>query len=233
MNIAIIDDEEKWQKDIRSCVMQYFQNKLVMVGVYSSGTEFIEKNQAYDIVFVDIEMPKLDGFKTIVHYYKKFPEAVIIILTTHTELSRKGYTVNAFRYIDKLKMTEEIKEALEGAEQKLKNHKNISISVVNVGDVEIAVKDILYIETEKRNLLAHTKNGMYRINNTITQLEDMLSEYGFYRCHKSYLVNLGQIMDIVKDKVIMSDGSTFFASVRKYTELKQKYLDWCCRNANK
>lgn len=233
LHIAIIDDEEKWRKATENCVCEHFQGKEITIDRYPSGLAFLEKNQAYDIVVVDIEMPELDGFETTVRYHKAVPEALIIILTTHTELSRRGYTVNAFRYIDKLSMQEELTEALDSAEEKLKRYRTIPVNVVNMGELDIVINDILYIETVKRNVLIHTNRGDYSCSNTITQLEADLGEYGFYRCHKSYVVNLSCIEKINSSEVFLRGGDSIVISVKRVTELKKQYYDWKCQNASK
>lgn len=231
--IAVIDDQEEWRKASEDCIGGYYGERGVIIHGYSSGVTFIEKKQAYDIVFLDIEMPEMDGFETAECYHETCPEAVIMILTTHTELSRRGYTVNAFRYIDKLNMQEELAEALRSAEEKLKRYKAIPVHVVNMGDFNIVINDIIYIETEKRNVLIHTNKGEYSCSNTITQLETELEEYGFYRCHKSYLVNLSSIERINSSEVFLSGGDRIMISVKRITELKKRYYDWKCQNASK
>ena len=107
------------------------------------------------------------------------------------------------------------------------------MNVVNMGELDIVINDILYIETVKRNVLIHTNRGDYSYSNTITQLETDLGEYGFYRCHKSYLVNLSCIERINSSEVFLSGGDSIVISVKRVTELKKQYYDWKCQNASK
>ena len=101
MNIAIVDDESHWRKCVREEIGKICNNKENCIDIYEDGKTYLQSKKQYDISFVDIEMPDMDGFQVIEHAKKGNSEGIYIILTTHTEMSRKGYLVNAFRYIDK------------------------------------------------------------------------------------------------------------------------------------
>ena len=64
----------------------------------------VYKRQEYDIVFMDIEMPEIDGWNTAKTYRIFYPESVVAMLTTHDEMCSKGYHINAFRFISKQNM---------------------------------------------------------------------------------------------------------------------------------
>ena len=115
MRVAIVDDEERWRTKTEEIVTKFNAEECLEIDKYASGEIFLKKAELYDIVFLDVEMKQLDGFETASGYREIFPKAMIIILTTHTELSRKGYMVNAFRYVDKTNIEEELTEALMSA----------------------------------------------------------------------------------------------------------------------
>lgn len=192
MKIAIVDDLKNWQQAVESLVKSYLGEKAKDIDVFSSGEAF-NYEKKYDVVFLDIEMPGIDGFETARRYKENYENAIIIFLTTHTELSRKGYMVSAFRYIDKANMEEEIQEALQAIEALQRREHHVTFRVLYVGEISVPVKKILYIETEKRNVLIHTKEEDYISNRQIESLEEELKDLGFFRSHKSYLVNLENI----------------------------------------
>ena len=103
MNIAIVEDETKLHLIVKKEIQKYY-GKNVQITVFSSGEEFLREDQEFQIIFMDIEMPGKDGFSVSKEYMNRFPDTLIIIMTTHTELSRLGYRINAFRYINKLHM---------------------------------------------------------------------------------------------------------------------------------
>lgn len=223
MKIAVVDDEKLWQEKIKRLLEAYAWSENIEIDLFSSGEAFYKKKD-YDIVFMDIEMGKMDGFEAAYRYKENNQDFVLIFLTTHTEMSRRGYLVNAFRYIDKANVEEELKEALDAFELLCKKNHVIQFHVVNLGTVHLKLKDILYIETEKRNVVIHTKEQSFVSNRKIEELEEELKEWGFFRSHKSYLVNLTNIFKFDKLNVYFKNGKKALVSTRKYVELKESYL---------
>lgn len=232
MKIAIVDDEELWRTKTEQGILEYKFVDNIEIEKYASGENFLKQRKKYDIVFLDVEMRLLDGFETASKYRKLFPKVVIIILTTHTELSRKGYMVNAFRYIDKSNIEREIEEALTSAELLLNRNQVIDVDEVGFGTVTVVVSDIYYVETVNRSICVHTREHDYISNAKIGELENKLTEYGFFRCHKSYVVNLDKIRTFDKTDIQMKDGSCIMVSARRHAELKRQYLDYKFKYAN-
>lgn len=231
MKIAIVDDERHWRIIVEDIVKKYPWKECVEINTFSCGEEFYKEN-GYDLVFMDVEMKEMDGFETAYHYKNNNEDTILIFLTTHTELSRKGYVVNAFRYIDKANVVEEMQEALNAIEDLQSRKHRIIFHVLHVGEICEQVRNILYIETDKRNVIIHTKEQSYISNRKIDELEDELKEWGFFRCHKSYLVNLGNIHRFDKINVYFKNGNKAMVSSRKYVELKKKYIENTYKIAN-
>lgn len=225
MRIAIVDDEKIWRQCANENVKEYYKDIQISVDVYDSGIKFLEKEEMYDIVLMDIEMPGKDGFETISEYRLTNDNCVAIILTTHTELSNKGYLVNAFRYIDKTNMKVELKEALRSADKVLESNNTVSLCAVKLGNIKLVVKDILFVETDKRNVLVHTNENEYECSNSISDLESELGKYGFYRSHRSFLVNLDKVKNFDRRCIYFAGGKKAFLSSRKYTEMKSRYVE--------
>lgn len=230
MKIAIVDDELHWHDKIETILCQYDN---VEIDNYSNGEEFLHNTKNYDIVFMDIEMPSMDGFDTIKKARELNLQSIYIIMTTHSEMSRKGYLVNAFRYIDKQKMKDEIPEAINSANIILDNNKRISVNVIGKGLLEINLSNILYIETEKHRVLVHTNNDVVRCVDRMIDLENKLLKENFYRCHNAYIVNLDVVNKIEKTYAILKNGEKVEISRRKYQEFGNRYLErkFYCANA--
>ena len=230
MKIAIVDDELHWHDKVETILCQYDN---IEIDNYNNGEEFLYNTKNYDIVFMDIEMPSMDGFDTIKKARELNLQSIYIIMTTHSEMSRKGYLVNAFRYIDKQKMKEEIPEAINSANIILDNNKRISVNVIGKGLLEINLSNILYIETEKHRVLVHTNNDVVRCGDRMIELENKLLEDNFYRCHNAYIVNLDAVNKIEKTYAILKNGDKVEISRRKYQEFGNRYWErrFYCANA--
>ena len=223
MKIAIVDDEQKWRDLVIETVKKYTY-ETDEIEDFDSGVVFLNKNEEYDIVLMDIEMPEIDGFDTAMLYKTEFPESKVIILTTHLECARKGYLVDAFRYVDKTKMDEELGEAFEKIRE-IKNEKNFFITGREGGIIKnISVKDIIYIEAMEKGTKVYTVDKYYKSSEKLRQLEIELENYGFYRCHKSFLINLNAVQYMDKESAYFENNRKACISARKYVETKKKYI---------
>ena len=225
MKIAVVDDVQLYRDRAKSCIMKYYNNIGTKIDFYESGEEYLDSEIKYDISFIDIEMNGMDGFETIKEAKQRHPEGVYMILTTHTEMWDRGYLVNAYRYINKEKMEEKIDEALSSAETLLERNERIKINIIGEGIHEIPLKDIIYVESAGHNALVHIRNqGSKRCNCSMKELEEKLCEKWFFRCHKSFIVNLDEVENFKNLIVYMRDGSNLDIAQRKLWEFRRVYL---------
>lgn len=231
MKIAIVDDEKQWIELAKKQVMDYWKQD-VDIFTYYSGKMFLDAKEEFDFILMDIEMPEMDGFDTIKEYRKWSNRGLVLILTTHTEMSRKGYQVDAFRYIDKLQMQEELQEAFSSAQLRLKGEKRVLLPIKNVGEIEIPLKKIIYFEVELRVVKLHTDTEVYTCMEQISKLEKRLKQDGFFMPHRSCLLNFHWVQSFTNNEIIMKNGDELSLSRRKYKEWKTTYLEWKFDRAN-
>lgn len=229
MRIALIDDEDAWRAIIYQKLQKYFTK--ADIRIFQSGSEFIQKQEMFDIVFLDIEMAGMDGFETAREYREYAPDSVVIILTTHSEMVKRGYLVNAFRYLDKVNLDEELSEAAVAVRKRFQKSRKITVPIVGLGKKIFELKDILYVETEKRNICIHTWNESFISSLEIGEIEEMMGE-NFFRCHRSYIVNLDMIKEVNRLDLFLKNGDTVLLSARKRADFKQRYLNWRYEYAN-
>lgn len=158
MRIAVVDDEKNWLVKIKRYIKEYFGEMDVEIRTFFSSEAFLEDAREYQIVFMDIEMQGRDGFSVLQEYRMEHVDSLFIILTTHIEMSREGYKVEACRYIDKYKM-EKIREALDSAPLSLQKYQMVSIPVCFLGEQRLQCYDILYFEVYDHVVLMHTRDG--------------------------------------------------------------------------
>lgn len=223
MKIAIVDDEETWRNSVRN-VVQGYVDSLDRIELFPSGNTFLNRRENYDVVLMDIDMPEMDGFDTIIRYKEKHASGIIMILTTHLDYARKGYLVDAFRYIDKAKMDIELEEAF-GKIREINKRNHFSLVGRDGQKVRaVLIKDIFYIETTGRFCAITTADARYKCYESMRVLEEQLDEYGFFRCHKSYLVNLNAVKYLDHTFAYFPGDKKAYISVRKYVETKRRYI---------
>lgn len=231
MRIAIVDDQANWRAVIEDLIKKHYGENAPQIEQFDCGESFYDQDE-YDVVFMDIEMKEMDGFETAKRYKQNNRDPLILFLTTHVELSRRGYIVNAFRYIDKACIVDELEEALSAIDELPKKDRVIAFHVVNMAEMHIRVKDILFVETDKRNIIIHTMERNYISNRGIEEVEEELKDCGFFRCHRSYLVNLERVRKMDRVFAYFADGSKAMISTRKYTEMKEKFFAYNSMIAN-
>ena len=226
MKIAVVDDEKLWLKRVEDFLEHYYSGREVDITYYLSGKSFLNENKKNDIILMDIEMPVINGFEAIERYKTRFPEAVIIILTTHDEYIKKGFIFEAFRYIDKPSMNTELPEALKSAGRKLNSGRILTLKLIKARDINVRVKNIVYIETVKRNVMVHIGHDYFTCDHTISDMEQELSNDGFYRVHRSYLINLRCVDSFCKTDIKMNNGDMVMLSTRKFAEFKKNLMEY-------
>lgn len=224
MKIAIVDDGENWRESIREAIVRQDGRNEMQIEQFASGEEYLGSNEWYDISFIDIEMPGKDGFDTILEARERHPEGIYVILTTHVEMSRKGYVVNAFRYIDKMHL-EELEEAITSAGNLLQRNQTITVNVIGDGLRDIVLKNIVYVETEKHYVVMHLQQGSIKCSNTMQEIEDMLPGNCFVRCHNAYIVNLDEIKHLDERIIYLNGGYDIDVSKRRMSQFKKIYLN--------
>ena len=197
-------------------------------GIANSGTDAVKLacQLRPDIVLMDIEMPVMDGFEAIERYKTRFSDTIIIILTTHDDLAKKGFIFEAFRYIDKPSMVSELPEALKSAARKLNSGKTIMLKVIRAREITVKIKNIVYIETIKRNVIVHMGNDAVTCDAAISEMERALADEGFYRVHRSFLINLRCVESFCKTDIKMNNGDMVMLSTRKFTEFKKRLMEY-------
>lgn len=229
--IAVVDDQSEWRaRTVRE--IKLFIGDEAEVTEYISGIEFIKTDKQYDLVFLDIEMEGKDGLETAREYKAKYRSALIALLTTHTEYWKVGYAINVFRYLEKNHIREDIRETLMACQKIFEKRETIAISVPKYPDVNIRLENIIYVETEKRHVLIHTKQGVIISNESMGEIEEKLKGKGFMKSQRSIIVNFDEVKDYDDYMVIMKDGTKLDLSARKRKEFIDCYLRHKFENAN-
>lgn len=152
-----------------------------------------------DVIFLDINMPKIDGITLSRVINTLTPTPILVFISAHKEYALDAFQVAAFDYILKPYSEERIVSTLNRLEackttkcsnQKLSLWKNDKLHVVNIGD-------IYYCQSEEHEIVIYTKKDAYRITSTISGFYTKLSQGNFFRCHRSCVVNIDKIIEII------------------------------------
>jgi DNA-binding LytR/AlgR family response regulator len=222
MKIAVIDDEEKWRSEIGFYLKKYGCPEY---DTYEGGCTLLASGKQYDILFLDVELENENGFVVAEEYGRLYSKTLIVFVTSHAELSRQGYRINAFRYVDKYFLCE-IDEALTSAKRRLLDRKKLTVDIVGVGETAIPCADIYYVEADRHHVRICTVSGDQECREGIAKITERFASEGFYLIHRAYLVNMRYVQEICPQGVIMKNGDNLCLSRRKYTEFRKEYVKW-------
>ncbi|MBP5177072.1 MAG: response regulator transcription factor, partial [Clostridia bacterium] len=187
--IAIVEDNAVEAAQLKNLINDYSAKtkKQVSLFFYSSGLDFLDNaKQSFDIVFMDIEMPVMDGLETAQHFRNVDQSSCLIFVTRMAQLAIKGYEVNAMDFIVKpvggvefgLKLDKAFAYCESQPKEFIVLHGKSGVFIVNIGD-------ILYVEVLEHSVIVHTKDKAYGTKGALKEYESRLVRYGFVRCAKS------------------------------------------------
>lgn len=233
VRIAICDDERALRDMLGNAIDAY--EKLpenMVVEKYSDGQSLINahENEHFDIIFLDIEMGNISGMEAGEKIRSFDRKVLIILVTNHIQYMQQSFKLEVFDYITKPYENADVHNVLARALQKYHDQHDKVVITWKDETHKIEVGDIVYIEVENRALRVVTLNNVYKCNEKLDTYDKKLSQYGFFRCHNSILVNMEYIVDIMDKLIITEQGYELDMSFRKkkaclraFNEFSAKY----------
>lgn len=198
MNCIIVDDEYPSIKELSHFISNFSSIKIL--NQFDDSIKALEYLQTHnvDVVFLDINMPKLDGLtlSRVVSTLKAKP--LLVFITAYSDYAVSAFEVAAFDYILKPYSESRIVDMLKRLESstvskaainKITLWKNDKLYVINISD-------IYYCEAAEHDVNVYTKTEQFIVSSSISDFYKKLSSENFFRCHRSYIVNLNKITEI-------------------------------------
>lgn len=200
MNCIIVDDEYPSIKELGYFIKNF--SSISISGEFDDSIKALEhvKNNRTDVIFLDINMPKLDGVSLgqIIRNFENTP--LIVFITAYRDHAVDAFEIGAFDYILKPYSESRIVTLLKklemlGAQQR----SNTGKIALWKGDKMVVVntEDIIYCEAQEREVCVCVRGGKFVINSSITDFQNRLPQGPFFRCHRSFIVNLDKIDEII------------------------------------
>ena len=235
INIACCDDEKEQIQYYKKLFANYEIRHDVELEVeyFLTGEFLLEKfrnGEEYDVVFLDMEMPQLNGLDVAREIREiRGKEVRIIFLTSYAEYMQESFDVRAFHYMIKPVGFEEFERKLKDAlDDYIKDEENISVLKGEEDEIVVKTKDIIYIDKQKgeKRLNVHLQDEIVTVKGNMNTVENNLLEQHFLRIHRAVLVNMRHIKRIRKAEVLLSNGDTVPLSRRKEVETKEYFMKY-------
>ncbi|MCD8286290.1 MAG: LytTR family DNA-binding domain-containing protein [Clostridia bacterium] len=209
--VAIIEDEKEPAENLRRFVEKYGTEKghSFNIQIFANGVDFITDYTAnYDIVFMDIELPMMNGMECARKLRELDTSVALVFVTNMVQYSVKGYEVDAVGYIVKPIEFFSFSLLMDKIIDKIKLT-NLDYVVVRNNDsmVRIMLTDLMYVEVMDHYLIYHVSSGKtYKQLGKIKDTEEQLVPYDFFRCNNSFLVNMRYVTSIDGANVCLGEG---------------------------
>lgn len=223
--VAICEDERYILEELRKKVEKYINRKSLDASIktFTSGEELLKAKKKFDIILLDLMLPGIDGLEVARQISCR---SRIIFVTSYREYAVEAFDANAVHYLVKPVTEERLFSALDRAVNQTEQVDNQSLTLIKSGKTQVIfIRDILYCEVFNHQVRIHTVHGTYDYFGTLDMLETKLDER-FFRCHRSFVVNMSCVAGQEKGVAILTNGEKIFISRRKQTDFIQRLLNF-------
>lgn len=228
LKIAVCDDYEPIGIELKNMILSVSRNpKETQVDVYVSGIYLLEKIQAYNIAFLDIEMPQMNGIELGMKIHKIHPKCQIMIASGKENYYKEAFKINAMRYITKPFSKEEVAEAMNYFYQTEIEWEEFEVYLDREKYV-INQRDIQYVRAYNGYTEYYIANQIFRKDISLHEAEQFLNKIMFYKINRQYLVNFYWIKKYFEGMITISAMQLKVAR-RKRQEFISKYMDFDLR----
>lgn len=205
IRVAICDDNSIFVKDFKKYVTAAFSSYDLAIDLcdYSSGSLLLNNQhlKPFDVIFLDIDMPEINGFDIASDLKEESSKTLFVFVTNHNELVYDSFMFQPLNFITKGNkeiMQQRLNTVVEQIKEHIIQQKTIILENELVGRTTVKVSDILYIESNRHNVIFHIKSceDPITVPGSISMLENEYSELGFVRIHKRYLINMAHLFNI-------------------------------------
>jgi DNA-binding LytR/AlgR family response regulator len=223
---VVVDDEELARRRVRELLAGI--PDVTCVGEAENGIEAVERIRALepDVVFLDIQMPGMNGFEVLAAL-ERVP--LVVFATAYDEYAIRAFDVNSVDYLLKPIERERLEQAVARVRNALGGGKELGRELSRIAGllagqgadrlpvtkgrriVLLKLDDIVWVGASEGLVFVHTRDGVFLANMTMADLESRLDERLFFRVHRSTIVNLNHVVEIVpwfsgKYKIVVDDN---------------------------
>lgn len=228
MRILICDDDIELSQQLKKILVAFFQKNSLKppeIVIFNSGEDLLKDSGCKDIVFLDIEMPGMNGIYVGNELKQKNKNTIIFVITSYSQYLDEAMRFHVFRYLskplEKQRIFRNMKDALS-----LYNSSIIKISIeTKEGSFIVMSTDIVFIEANNHKTIVHTINADYLCIHNINYWLAQLHMPCFFQSHRSFIVNLNYVSSFDHSLIYLcSNQYRAYLTRRKYTQFKDAFL---------
>lgn len=227
MRIAVCDDDKIFLRIVEVQVRDYFTRlgTGIELELFIGAEDFWERFDSlpFDIVILDIIMPKQTGIELARRVYQRCRNCVIAFFTSSPDYAVEGYGVNAVGYLLKPATQRQMDELLAKCVERYQENRPASVVFKSGGSTRnIDADRILYLESRNKQVLVHCADETLMFSGKLSDLLERLPP-GFVQTHKSYIANLLHVTALSREDMLTDDGRRVPISRQFHKEASRYY----------
>lgn len=233
IRIALCDDNKEDMLQLHQKIVEWYRenskNQSVSITEYSDSvylSSVIDAGDSYDVFFLDVEMPKVDGFQLADKIRNKLPAAIIVFLTSHSELAPDGYKFRALRYVSKLVLSQKLPEVLEAVQKEFSALESVYLVVPHYTDaLRIPYNEILYVQHILRSSQIYTlRQGVIKDSRGLKTIYSVIGDKRFIYIDRSTFVNIDFIRELKGNEIFLRTGESLAISRPMLANVKETII---------
>lgn len=234
ITIAVCDDNVLFAKLLISkikeiCAVKIPERYMCRIAAVMSSSQAVldyVKENTINILFLDIDMPGMNGFELAEKINRICPDTLIIFVSAHENFVFSSFQYNPFRFLRKSKIDAELEDTLVKAIERYMSGTEVITVKAESEMVELRVRDIIHIESSRNYYIIYGTGFEYRCRGTISQVEKELKDYGFFRISSGRLINLERIERFEAPNCVVMENVRFYISQRRVADFKTTFMNY-------
>lgn len=226
LKILICDDEIKYVTDLKVHIEEYMKNRFIgfSIDTATDPEEVLKNKEAYDLVFLDIQMSEIDGISLARELKLRNGKVVVFFVTSFNQYQDDAMDLRAFRFFEKPFDPNRLYAGLDKAMEYI-DESYVDFFLQNDNSQHrVFVDEVRYIERQNRKVILYTNTDQYVTSRKFEEWCDLLPSSFFYQVHKSFLVNLHYVERYNYDELILTDGTNIPIASRKQADFHKYWF---------
>lgn len=225
--IGLCDDDLHIYERMKDVLLEYNSknNILTRLYYYNSAEQLLMQQEKLDVLFLDIDMPKMSGIEAAAKLQCRGIDYKIVMLSVREDKYRDAFRIGAFRFVPKPIEKKELFRALDDVQEHMAGMEKIMVFRDGI-TYPIMQRDIIYIVANQSVTWVYTSKSEYRSKRSLVEWNSLLDKRIFFQCHKSYIVNMAKIDRIDKNIIYLVTGDRVNVSRRLRTDFLHSFMQY-------
>ncbi|MCM1159174.1 MAG: LytTR family DNA-binding domain-containing protein [Bacteroidales bacterium] len=229
LTVYVCEDIKEHSEQLARICSSLAEEYPLKVNFFSSAIQLLQQLEQLqkdngvfpNLIILDIELPEMDGITLGKRIKAMDADVFLVFVTSYIEYAVKGYEANAFRYLLKPLSLEVMQKLFMDIEEEYQKRKKLTVKTRD-GEIMIPLQELVYISAEDKYTVLYTKTQHYISDCSLKKYEEQLREYGFFRIHRKYLINLYHHKGVQAGKVVLTNGYGLPVSKKRMSEYQRQ-----------